>query len=682
MRYAWCASFERGLEFFDRLLQPLLRLRFELLRRPDRLADRGVVLRQVLLQALFEGLDPVDRDAVQVPARAGVHDHDLLLDGHRLVLGLLQDLDEPLAARQLVAGRLVQVARELRERGQLAELGQVELQLARDLLHRGRLGVAADARHADADVDRRPHARVEEVGLEVDLAVGDRDDVRRDVGRHVAELRLDDRQRGERASAQLVADLGRALEEARVEVEDVAGIRLAAGRPPEEERDLAVGPRVFREVVVDDERVALLRVAHLFADRRAGIRGDELERGGVVGRGGNHARVLHRPVLGQRVDDVGDRRRLLADRDVDADDARALLVDDRVDRQRRLAGLAVAEDQLALAAADRDHRVDGLPSRLEGLLDRLALDDVLRLALDRPELLRGDRALAVDRAPEGVDHAAEHRRADGHLDDAPGALRRVAFLDAAVLAEDDAADRVLLEVQRLAVDAAGELDELGGHDVLEAVDARDAVADLQDDADALHLELGFELLDLLGDDRADFFRPDGGHGSSILDSGFSFPDGGAGSRFLFPIPRHSAARSNSFSRRFLSRYSTVPSITWSPMRRERPPFSAGFTTTRMSTFFPLAARTFSSIVFSAAADRGYAVATWTRTRFWLSSESRSKLSAMSGIRLIRCLSTRRSSSSRNAGSAFPSKGFRSIFLRAAFGMRGWASARRNAASAW
>ena len=41
---------------------------------------------------------------------------------------------------------------------------------------------------------------IEEVGLEEDLPVGDRDDVRRDVRRDVAGLRLDDGERGQRAA--------------------------------------------------------------------------------------------------------------------------------------------------------------------------------------------------------------------------------------------------------------------------------------------------------------------------------------------------------------------------------------------------------------------------------------------------------------------------------------------------
>ena len=61
-----------------------------------------------------------------------------------------------------------------------------------------------------------------------------------------------------------------------------------------------------------------------------------------------------------------------------------LLVDDRVDGDRRLAGLAVTDDQLALAAADRDHRVDGLDAGHDRLVDVLALGHARRDALDRP----------------------------------------------------------------------------------------------------------------------------------------------------------------------------------------------------------------------------------------------------------------------------------------------------------
>src|SRR3546814_18307053 len=83
-------------------------------------------------------------------------------------------------------------------------------------------------------------------------------------------------------------------------------------------------------------------------------------RGRLGGAGGDHDGVGHRAVFFQLAHHVGDRAVLLADRDVDALNAGALLVSDRVDRPRGLAGLAVADDQLELAAADRDYRVHGL----------------------------------------------------------------------------------------------------------------------------------------------------------------------------------------------------------------------------------------------------------------------------------------------------------------------------------
>ena len=305
---------------------------------------------------------------------------------------------------------------------------------------------AADARHRVADVDRRTNALVEEVGLQEDLAVGDRNDVRRDVRRQVARLRLDDRQRRQRPAAQLVLELGRALQQPRVQVEDVARIRFAARRPPQQQRDLAVRLRVLRQVVVDAERV-LAVVAEVLAHRARRVRADVEERRRIRRRGGDDDRVAHRVRFFERPHDLRDRRLLLADRVVDADDAGVLLVEDGVDRHRGLAGLAVADDQLALAAADRHHRVDRLQAGLQRLLHRLTIDDAGRQALDRRELLRGDRSLAVDRLAERVHDAAQHLVADGHRDDAAGTLDRVAFLDFRELAEEHRADAFLLEVE-------------------------------------------------------------------------------------------------------------------------------------------------------------------------------------------------------------------------------------------
>src|SRR5713226_8869509 len=198
-----------------------------------------------------------------------------------------------------------------------------------------------------------------------------------------------------------------------------------------------------------------------------------------------------------------DRRELLADRHVEAEDVLPFLVDDRVDADSGLARPAIADDELALAASDRDHRVDRLDPRLQRLLHRSAIDDARRVTLDRPGLLGVDGALAVHRLTQGVHHATDERLPDGDLGDAIGPLDDVALLDELVVAEEHRTDLVLFEVQDHAHDVAGEREQLARHRVLEPVDARDAVADFDDAPDLLEVDLRLVARQLALDDFAD-----------------------------------------------------------------------------------------------------------------------------------------------------------------------------------
>ena len=148
------------------------------------------------------------------------------------------------------------------------------------------------------------------------------------------------------------------------------------------------------------------------------------------------------------------------------------------------AGLAVADDELTLAAADRDHRVDGLQAGLHRLGRRLALDDA-------GALNSAGRVSVVAIAPlpsSGLPGRADRRcvRASRHR---PGsrrndrALDRVALGDLLPLAEQHGADVVGLEVQRQPGHAVGQLEHLERHAVLQAVQACDAVSDGQHGAD-------------------------------------------------------------------------------------------------------------------------------------------------------------------------------------------------------
>ena len=294
-----------------------------------------------------------------------------------------------------------------------------------------------------------------------------------------------------------------------MEVEDVARVSLTSRRTAENQRDFAVGHGLLREVVVDDERMTA-RVAEILGDGHASVGGVELHGGRVGGGGRDHDGVVHGTVLFQRVHEVGHGGAFLPDGHVDAVNRVAvlvvfLLVDDGVDGDGGLARLAVADDELTLAAPDGDHCVDGLEARLQRLVDGLAEDDARGLALQGHLVgLALDGSLAVDGLAEAVDDAAQHAFAREDGGDALGALHRFAFLDALGGTEQHHADVVFLKVEHHAHGAVLELHQLVRLHLVEAVDVRHAVAHLQHLAHLLELNLVAHVLELHLQDARNF----------------------------------------------------------------------------------------------------------------------------------------------------------------------------------
>ncbi len=226
-----------------------------------------------------------------------------------------------------------------------------------------------------------------------------------------------------------------------MQVEDVARVGLASRRTTQEQRHLAVGVGVLGEVVVHAQRVSAL-VEEVLGHGATGVGSHELDRGRFVGGCRDDDRVVERAGFLERPGEADDRRHALADGHVHRDHAGVAVVDDRVDGDRRFARLAVADDQLALSTADRDHAVDGLQARLHRLLHRLTGDDARGLELGRAPLGGGDGALAVERVAERVDDASEQGFAHGNVKQAARALDGVALLDLAPGAEEHGADVV------------------------------------------------------------------------------------------------------------------------------------------------------------------------------------------------------------------------------------------------
>ena len=137
-------------------------------------------------------------------------------------------------------------------------------------------------------------------------------------------------------------------------------------------------------------------------------------------------------------------------------------------------------------------------------MNRFTRDDARRLHFDAAALGAYDRALAVDRVAERVDHAAEQALADRDVHDGAGPLHGVAFRDVAVIAEDNDAHVVVFEVQRHALETAGEFDHFTGLDIVESVDASDTVTHRHARSDFGDVGLGTEIGDLFFQDGGDF----------------------------------------------------------------------------------------------------------------------------------------------------------------------------------
>ncbi len=228
-----------------------------------------------------------------------------------------------------------------------------------------------------------------------------------------------------------------------MQIEYVAGVRLTSGRAANQQRQRTVGHRVLGQIVVNHEHILAL-IHKILAHCAARIGGDILHRRQLAGRGRHHNGIIHCAGNGERIHHLRHGRTLLADGNVNTNNVLTLLIDNGIRCNNGFARLTVADDQLALAAADGNHAVDGLDTRLQRNRNTLALDDAGRLAFNGAHLGGLNGALAVDRLAQRVYHAAHHCVAHRHTDNTACPFYRVALFNTLVGAQQHDGYTVLL----------------------------------------------------------------------------------------------------------------------------------------------------------------------------------------------------------------------------------------------
>src|SRR6516164_9463314 len=278
-----------------------------------------------------------------------------------------------------------------------------------------------------------------------------------------------------------------------MQVKHVSRISFSPRRSLQDERNLPVGHGVFGKIVVNDQCIHAI-VHEPLAHRRPGKGGKVLVRSRIGSGRSKNDGVRHCSRIFECGNDPGNAGLLLADRDVDAIQrtivfvagflcrlVEAGLADDGVDTDGRLTSRAIADDQLALAAPDRNHGIDSHDARLYRLAYWITLDNSRSKFFDRIRDIGFDWSFAIDWLAEHVHDSSQQTFADGDLQQLARCPNFVPFFKLCVIAKNDDANFGFIQVQRNPSDAVAEIEHFVDHRVRKAFNSCDTVTDLADD---------------------------------------------------------------------------------------------------------------------------------------------------------------------------------------------------------
>jgi hypothetical protein len=211
-----------------------------------------------------------------------------------------------------------------------------------------------------------------------------------------------------------------------VKVENIPRVGFTTRRAAKNQGHLTVGDSLLGKVIKDDEDVLTL-IHEILGKSTSRVRSEELAGGGIRSGSRDDNSVIESTSFLKNGNGAGDVRLLLADADVDAVDrlvilkktfgSRFVLVglgDHGVDRDGRLAGGTVTNNELTLSATDWNHSIDGCNSGLKRDGDRLTLNDARSNFLDRILSIGSDLTFSVDRLGKGIHDAAEEGFSNGN----------------------------------------------------------------------------------------------------------------------------------------------------------------------------------------------------------------------------------------------------------------------------
>jgi len=402
----------------------------------------------------LEGSNIGSVDFVEVTSDTGIKDANLLLCWHWDVLLLLKELSKLLTSIKELLGGGIEIGTKLCESGNFSVLGELELHGTRNLLHGLDLSGRSDSGDGKTDINGWSDTLVEELSLQEDLSISDRDDVSWDISGYITSLGLNNWKSGQRTTTVVLVHLSGSLKKSGMEIEDISWIGLSAWWSSEKEGHLSVGDGLLGKIVIDDESV-LGSISEVFSNSASRIRSQELKWCGIRSSCGNDDSVVHGAEISEGLHDVGNSRSLLSNSDVDAEklllfvssSVVLLLVDNGINGNSGLTGLSVTNNELSLSSTDWHEGVNGLESSLHGLVYGFSWDNTWGLELNSLSLVALDWAETIDCVTEWVNNSTKHTKTDWNIDDGSGSLNDISFLNFSIVTQDDNTNVISLEIK-------------------------------------------------------------------------------------------------------------------------------------------------------------------------------------------------------------------------------------------
>ncbi len=269
-----------------------------------------------------------------------------------------------------------------------------------------------------------------------------------------------------------------------MQIENVTRIGFTSRRTTQQQGHLAIGNGLLGQIIINDQRVHAV-IPEIFCHGATGKRRQILQRSRIGGGSGNNDGIFQRAVFLKGFHNLRNSGTLLANHNINAVEFLAfiirgidgLLIEDRVHRNGRLAGLAVANNQLALTASDRDKAVNGLEAGHHRLMHRFTRHDAGGLHVHTAGFGRFDRTFTINRVAKAINDTAQQALANACLDNRACPLDRITFTDITVGTKNHDTDVIGFKVEGQPFNAAREFDHFTGLNIVQTINAGNAVTD-------------------------------------------------------------------------------------------------------------------------------------------------------------------------------------------------------------